>query len=64
MGTGFYTPLVQTKACYMINTKHLTFTADFAVPIVSLGSHFYITDINVSGTLCHSVEGSGMGCRQ
>ena len=45
MGTGFYIPLVPNKACYMINSKNLAFTASFAVPIVTLGSHFYITDI-------------------
>ena len=29
----------------MINSKILAMTGSFAVPIVSLGSHFYITDI-------------------
>ena len=29
----------------MINSRNLAMTADFAVPAVSLGSQFYITDI-------------------
>ena len=36
----------------MINSRNLAMTGSFAVPIVSLGSHFYITDIG--GNLNHS----------
>ena len=45
MGVGFYVPLAPNKACHMVNSRNLAMTGSFAVPIVSLGSHFYITDI-------------------